>query len=220
MSLRRPSPAVVLASLALFVALDGVSAAQDAASSAVRKISGATIKDRSIKAKQIARSTLTSAEIKNGSIGAADLDAPLTAKLATVGATGPAGPAGPTGPAGPAGPTVVPADGVDASKIKDFSLAGRDVGSVATTLNDLPFGTILGNSCKSVTSSSISATLDLSDDALVVTPPASLPLNQLSVSAQPGQTVNAVMVTLCNHAASQLAVGSRSFRVVAFDVSG
>jgi len=47
-----------------------------------------------------------------------------------------------------------------------------------------------------------------------------LPLNQLSVSAQAGQVVNTIVVTLCNHSASQLAVGSRSFRVVAFDVSG
>jgi hypothetical protein len=137
MPLRRPSLATVLASLALFVALGGVSVAQEAVSSAAGKISGSSIKDRSIKARQIARSAITSAEIKNGAIGAADLDAPLTAKLATTGAPGPAGPAGATGatgPAGPAGPTVVPANGVDASTVKDASLAARDVGRVATSV--------------------------------------------------------------------------------------
>ena len=58
MSIRRPSAATALASLALFVALGGVSAAQDAATSAVRKINGSTIKDRSVTATKLARGTL------------------------------------------------------------------------------------------------------------------------------------------------------------------
>lgn len=225
MSLRRPSLATVIASLALFVALGGVSVAQDAASSAVKKISGSSIKDRSVKAKQIARNTITGAEIKNGSINAGDLDAPLTAKLATVGAPGPAGPAGPAGAAGAPGPTVVPADGVDASKVKDFSLGARDVASVATTIQDLDFGTVNPSTCKSISSTSISGqpgspALDFTNDAIVVTPPALLPVNALAVYAQPGQISNTIRVTICNVTGTPVVVGSRSFRVVAFDISG
>ena len=145
MSLRRPSAATVLASLALFVALGGVSAAQDAVTSAAKKISGATIKDRSIKARQIANSTLTGTQIKNGSIGAGDLDAALTAQLATVGAPGPKGD---KGDAGAPGPNVVPADGVTAAGVKDGSLSARDLGRYATTLNDLDFGTVNNGTCK------------------------------------------------------------------------
>ena len=96
--------------------------------------------------KQIANSTLTGTQIKNGSIAAADLDAALTR---------PARDARPRrarrATRAPAGPNVVPADGVTAAGVKDGSLAARDLGRYATTLNDLDFGTILNAACKSVT---------------------------------------------------------------------
>jgi hypothetical protein len=217
MSLRRPSAATVLASLALFVALGGVSAAQDAVTSAAKKISGATIKDRTIKARQIANSAITTTQIKNGTIAAGDLNAALTTQLAKVGAPGP------KGDTGAPGPNVVPADGVIAAGVKDGSLSARDVGRYATTLNDLPFGIVNNGTCSSITSTSLTpiatgAGEDLRDDGLVVTPTAAFPLNApLTLHAQ-ATSANQVAVTICNISAAPVNVGTRSFRLVSIDI--
>ena len=137
MSLRRPSAATVLASLALFVALGGVSAAQDAATSAAKKISGSTIKDRSITAADRQQHAHRHADQERlDRRGRARRGAHRQASP-TVGAAGPKGDKGDTGAPGP---NVVPADGVTAAGVKDGSLSARDVGRYATTLNDLDFG--------------------------------------------------------------------------------
>jgi hypothetical protein len=84
--LRRFSPATILAAIALFVALTGTAVAG-------------------------ANALITGAQIKNGSIGLADLSGSAKAALkgkrgpaGQRGAAGLAGPAGLPGPAGPAGP--------------------------------------------------------------------------------------------------------------------
>src|SRR3954454_9628617 len=76
--MRRPSPALAIAVLALFAALGGTAAA-----------AGVLIK--------------SSAQIKAGAIDTSDLSA--KARKALTGAQGPAGPAGAPGAAGPAGAT-------------------------------------------------------------------------------------------------------------------
>jgi hypothetical protein len=81
--LRRPSPATVVAAVALFVALGGTSIA---AVSALPRSSVGTA--------QLRNNAVNSAKVKNGSLRLADF-----ARNSI-----PAGPAGPTGPAGPAGP--------------------------------------------------------------------------------------------------------------------
>ena len=63
--MRRPSPATVIACLALFTALAGTGVAQDAVSSAKRLIQG----------KQIARDAITAKHVKNGSLTTKDLAA-------------------------------------------------------------------------------------------------------------------------------------------------
>jgi hypothetical protein len=87
-----PSPAIVLAAVALLVALGGTSIA------AVTQIPRASVGTAQLKANavtgaKIANSTITSADVRNGSLRRADFGA---AQL-------PAGPAGPQGPAGPPG---------------------------------------------------------------------------------------------------------------------
>lgn len=84
--LRRPSPAMVVAVLALIVALSGT----------------ATAASGLITGRQIAPSTITGKNVKNRSLTAADLAAG-TLKSGRTGKTGPAGPAGAVGPIGPAG---------------------------------------------------------------------------------------------------------------------
>ena len=83
---RRPSPAMVVAVIALSVALGGTGYA------------ALTLPKNSIRAKQIAPSAVRSAEVKNRSIKRRDI-----ARGVLRAAQGPAGPQGLPGPSGPAG---------------------------------------------------------------------------------------------------------------------
>lgn len=95
-SLKRlaPSPAMIVALLALTVALSG-------SAYAAVKINGKDIKARTITAKQIKNGTITGKQVKNGSIAKADL-------AKDVGTAGPAGPQGVAGPQGATGPQGAP----------------------------------------------------------------------------------------------------------------
>ena len=84
----RPSPAMIVALLALVVALSGTSYAI------------AKLPKKSVGAAQLKKDAVTSKAVKNGSLTAAD----LKAGVLTSGPAGPAGPAGPQGATGPAGP--------------------------------------------------------------------------------------------------------------------
>jgi hypothetical protein len=82
--LRLPSPALLVAFAALFVASSGTAVA-------AKLITG----------KQIANNTISASDVKNGSLQTKDLSA--KARAALRGADGAQGPAGPAGPAGPKG---------------------------------------------------------------------------------------------------------------------
>jgi hypothetical protein len=83
---RRPSPAIVISLLALFVALGGTSYA-------ALTITGKQVKDSSLTGKDIKNSTITSSDVKDGSLLSKDFKAGQI----------PAGPAGPQGAQGPQG---------------------------------------------------------------------------------------------------------------------
>ena len=89
MRLRLPSPALVVASLALLVALGGTSYA------------AVTLSARSVGTVHLKNGAVTSPKVQNGALGLVDL-APAT-RRALAGATGPQGPAGPKGDPGPVG---------------------------------------------------------------------------------------------------------------------
>src|SRR6188472_3644904 len=86
-SRHRPSPALVVACIALLVALTGTGVA------AVSQV----VPRNSVGTAQLKPNAVVSAKVKNGSLLRADFKAGQIP-------AGPAGPAGPTGPAGPAGP--------------------------------------------------------------------------------------------------------------------
>ena len=88
---RLPSPALVVALIALFIALGGTSYAVT------------QLPKNSVGTKQLKKNSVTSAKINDGTIVTADLSA--AARLALAGATGAQGPAGPQGPAGAAATT-------------------------------------------------------------------------------------------------------------------
>ena len=91
---RRPSPALVIALLALFVALGGTSYA-------VKKIGSRQIADNSVKSVDVRNNNLTGTDIKDGSLLGGD----FAAGQLPAGPAGPAGPQGPRGNTGPKGDT-------------------------------------------------------------------------------------------------------------------
>jgi len=91
--IRRPSPAMVVACLALLVALTGTGVA------AVSQI----VPRNSVGSAQLKSNAVVSAKVKNRSLLALDFKAGQL-PAGPPGAAGPAGPAGAAGPAGPAGP--------------------------------------------------------------------------------------------------------------------
>src|ERR1700758_775963 len=84
----RPSPALVVACIALAVALGGTSYA--AVALAPNSVGTAQVKTGAVTAIKVRRHTLLASNFRAGQLPA--------------GPQGPAGPAGPQGPAGPAGP--------------------------------------------------------------------------------------------------------------------
>lgn len=103
---RTPSPALIVACLALLVALGGTSIAavsalpNNSVGTAQLKnnaVTAAKIKDGQVMSAEIANSTITTADVKNGSLLKADFKAGQV----------PSGPPGPTGPAGPPGVAAV-----------------------------------------------------------------------------------------------------------------
>lgn len=95
MRLQRPSPAMAVALIALFVALGG-------SGYAAVKINGKNIKGRSIAGSKLKRSAVTATEVKNASLRAADFK-PGELPAGQNGPQGPAGIPGPGGTKGPAG---------------------------------------------------------------------------------------------------------------------
>lgn len=85
----RPSPAMIVALVALFVAMGG------GAYAAIK------LPKNSVGSKQIKKNAVTSTKVKNGSLRAGDFRKSSLPK----GAQGPAGPTGPIGPTGARGPS-------------------------------------------------------------------------------------------------------------------
>jgi hypothetical protein len=115
--LRRPSPAMVVACLALLVALGGTSVA------AVNQLGRNTVGSP-----QIVNGAVTNPKIRNNAVNSAKvanrslLRSDFAPGQLPAGPTGPQGPAGPAGPAGAAGPTGV----IGAVTVRPASIAVPD----------------------------------------------------------------------------------------------
>ena len=100
--LRRPSPAMIVACLALLVALGGTSMA--AATQIARNSVGTPqLRDAAVSNPKIKNNAVNSAKVANKSLLRSD----FAPGQLPAGPTGPQGPAGPTGAAGAAGPAGV-----------------------------------------------------------------------------------------------------------------
>ena len=99
--LRRPSPASIVACIALLVALGGTSVA--AVSQVARNSVGTPqLRDSAVTNPKIRNNAINSAKVAARSLLRSDF-APGQLPAGPVGPQGPAGPAGPAGAAGPAG---------------------------------------------------------------------------------------------------------------------
>lgn len=97
---RRPSPAMIVACVALVFSLAG-----NAIAARVLITSSTQIKNGTVTGADVRNSSLRGADVRNGSLAAADLSTAARRTLrSAAGAVGPAGPAGPQGPAGAVGP--------------------------------------------------------------------------------------------------------------------
>lgn len=94
----KPSPAMVVAMVALFVALGS---AGWAATAAKNSVTSKSIKDGAVKGKDVKDDTLTGADISESTLTGVQ---GIRGERGPAGPQGPAGPAGATGPQGPAGP--------------------------------------------------------------------------------------------------------------------
>ena len=116
----RPSPAMVIACLALGIALTGTSVAAVTALAPnsvgtpqikANAVTAAKLRNANVTGAKIARNAVTGTKVLNGSLTAADFVASSLPKGPT-GPTGATGPAGPAGPAGTIGPVTVRQTGV------------------------------------------------------------------------------------------------------------
>ena len=132
----RPSPALVVASIALLAALAGTSVAavvnvpnNSVGTSKIKNnaVTAPKIASNAVTSAKIAGNAVTNAKIANGTIQPADLSA--AAKTA-----GPQGPPGPTGPSGPSGPAGAAATALWASVDQNGTLV-RNRGATSSQRN-------------------------------------------------------------------------------------
>jgi hypothetical protein len=97
MKIRKPSPGIVVAIIALVLATAGTSTA------AQKLFTGANIQNGSLTGLDVRNNSIQSIDVENGSLRLIDF-APGVIKAGPAGPQGPAGAQGPAGPAGPAGP--------------------------------------------------------------------------------------------------------------------
>lgn len=116
-SLRRPSPALVIACIALGIALGGTGYAT-VLQVPKNSVGTAQLKSSAVTNGKLAPNAVTSAKVRNRSLLRADFAAGQL----------PAGPAGPTGPTGPAGPPGV--SGIE--RIESTSVSNSTASKTAT----------------------------------------------------------------------------------------
>lgn len=116
----RPSPALVVACIALGIALTGTSVAAVSALAPnsvgtaqikANAVTAAKIKNANVTGAKLARNAVTGTKVLNGSLTASDFD-PASLPKGPAGPAGAPGPAGPAGPAGTIGPVTVRQAGV------------------------------------------------------------------------------------------------------------
>jgi hypothetical protein len=250
MRLHRPSPATILAGLALFVALGGPAQAARTLKLKAGSVTTTAIKNRTIRESDLQRTLVAkllavpsgavgAAQVKDGALGAADLapGAVTGDRIAPGAVTGDRIAAGTIAGDriaanaidagrivdGAVGAAEIPDGAIDTGEIADGRLRGADIGRFAGELTGVDFGTVTSNSCKTVASTSLTAVGGV----------ASQDLSDDAIIATPSAAwpenvtllakpagTNQIALSVCKIGAGDVNLGSRSFDFVSVDANG
>jgi hypothetical protein len=220
---RRPSPAMVVALIALFVALGGPAQAKK------RLMDGGLIR----------KGTVTSRQLKNGSVAKADLTKGAVRALSATPANsvrsaqiadgqvlapdlGAASVGAPQLAAGAVTASKLAADSVGGSSVANGSLQTVDIGSFAGAVQ-VDFKLFTGDTCQATRDPDVGPPVavptggqpNIADDVVVVSPPAGWPDNVL-VTGKPAPD-NRIVIVACPVGNASVDPGPTVFRYVTFD---
>jgi hypothetical protein len=217
---RRPSAALVVALLALFIALGGPAEAS-------RLITGKQVKNHSLQAKDLSRkavrtlrrtpaASVSEKALQNGAVTNLKLrDGAVTAVKIAPGNVGPAQLAPRA-----AGNLQIADSAVTGAKVADGTLDSRDIarfsGRFRTTVGPVP-----GGKCWSGEPVGLApevAKADISGDLVLVTPDASWPETKLSFTVRNSANAGRFVLAACNVTSQDVAATEVGFRYVVLDI--
>jgi hypothetical protein len=221
---KHASPASLIAMVALFVALGGVSYA-------AATIDGKDIKNKSVAGKKLKNKTVTGGKVKSDSLtgtqinestlgkvpSASSADQAASAATATTAATA----ANATTAANAvnadtaANATAIANNTVSSTKVQDGSLTGRDVGRRAGN-SGINIGSVAANACESFAPEIDATGADMRNDAFAITFEDTWPTG-LVYTSENSNSVGYVRINVCNVTNGAIEAGTQSFHWVAFD---
>jgi hypothetical protein len=215
---RRPSAALLVALLALFVALGGPAQA----ARVVKGITSADVKDHSLKTRDLTAKTVrdlrtprngsvTADKLRNGSVIAGKLGAQSVGTAAIADRA--------------VGSADLALGSVGAPEVADGSLTARELGRFYGSFQlSTPIPALPEDECWSGVPSGLAAeraNADISQDLVIVTPDATWPQNQLTLMAKVESTVakrGRFVLAACNAGAGTTTAFRPSFRYLIVDV--
>jgi hypothetical protein len=209
------SPASLLAMVALFVALGGVSYA-------AATINGKNIKDNTIAGKKLKGKAVTGAKVKGNTLTGAHVDESKLGKVPSAATADQAGNAATAANATnavnattAANASAIADDTVSSVKVQDGTLTGRDVGRRSGDTS-ASIGNVVANSCVAEAISIDPTGADMRDDAFAITADDTWPTG-LVFSSESSDAAGYVRVNVCNVTGAPIDAGVQLFHWVAFD---
>lgn len=199
LSLAKPSPAMLVACIALFVALSGSALA-------------AGLAKNSVTSKQVKNSSLTGSDIKNESITGSDV---AESKLGKVPSAGTADSATSAGTASSA--NAIADNTVTSSKVANGSLTGKDIGRLSGDIAYNP-ASQAANSCTSNILNIDPANTDMRNDAFVLTVDQGWPTG-LTYFAENSDSPGLLRLNICNITGAPIDPSEQTFHWVAIPTS-
>jgi hypothetical protein len=228
---RHLNPTSLIAMVALFAALGGVSYA-------AATIDGKDIKNKSVAGKKLKNKTVTGGKVKNDSLTGAQVNESTLGKVPSATNADQAGSAATATNAQnaenavnaqnavkattadsattAANATAIGDNTVSSTNVQDGSLTGHDVGRRAGS-KTFDFGSIGANACDAFAINIDAGGADMRNDAFAMTFEQSWPTG-LTFSTEESDSVGYVRINVCNVTNAVLNPGLETFRWVAFDV--
>lgn len=203
---KHANPASLLAMVALFAALGGVSYA-------AATINGKDIKNKTIAGKKLKDKTVTGGKVKSNSLTGTQVNESTLGKVPSATSADQATNAASATTA--ANATGIADNTVSSAKVVNGSLTGQDVGRRAGS-NSFSIGSIPANACE-VKASEVAEGVDMRDDAITVTAEQNLAAG-LVISSENSDSPGFIRINVCNVTGVAVDGGTHVFHWVAFDV--